>query len=491
MNAFSRTQSQNGKLSRASRSKRNHEFPLASQASHRVQFAFWLQWLISALLQCSVLLLLSLEKYDADVASRYRLLALFSSLLAIPVFAVFRAYSIRNGYLVGAARVLAAWATLIALLTFIGFATKTSESFSREVILQWIAIGFAFQLLAFVPIHKLLRRIDKRHRFANASIIIGCGDLALTLASKLRYERKETMIGMVCLDDEGFRNEVAQAPYFPTLGTVSQLRSVINDNAINRVYIALPAEETSQIEGLYVDLLDASVDVVWVPDFVNLKLLNHSIYNLGGMPAINLNESPLTSYPGGAFLKSMMDKAIAFLAILLLGPLMLGVAAIIKLSSPGPVLFRQNRHGWNGNIIEVLKFRSMRTHKDTAVIQATKDDPRVTSVGKFLRRSSIDELPQLLNVLRGDMSLVGPRPHAVAHNDYYSDKILAYMARHRIKPGITGLAQVSGYRGETETIDKMQKRVELDLDYINHWSLWLDIKILLKTPLSLISKNIY
>tara|TARA_R110002111_G_scaffold145581_1_gene212068 strand:- start:23436 stop:24752 length:1317 start_codon:yes stop_codon:yes gene_type:complete len=438
-----------------------------------------------------VLLLLSLEKSDVDVASRYRLLALFSSLLAIPVFAVFRAYSIRNGYLAGAARVLAAWATLIALLTFIGFATKTSESFSREVILQWIAIGFAFQLLAFVPVHKLLRRIDKQHRFANASIIIGCGDIALTLASKLRYERKETMIGMVCLDDEDSHNEEAQAPYFPTLGTVSQLRSVIKENSVNRVYIALPAEETNQIEGLYVDLLDASVDVVWVPDFANLKLLNHSIYNLGGMPAINLNESPLTSYPGGAFLKSVMDKTIALLAILLLGPLMLGVAAIIKLSSPGPVLFRQNRHGWNGNIIEVLKFRSMRIHDDKTVVQAAKNDPRVTPVGKFLRRSSIDELPQLFNVLRGDMSLVGPRPHAVAHNDYYSDKILAYMARHRIKPGITGLAQVSGYRGETETIDKMQKRVELDLDYINHWSLWLDIKILLKTPLSLISKDIY
>lgn len=491
MNAFSRTQSQNRKLSRVSPKKRNHEFPLASQASHRVQFAFWLQWLISTALQCSVLLLLSLEKSDVDVASRYRLLALFSSLLAIPVFAVFRAYSIRNGYLAGAARVLAAWATLIALLTFIGFATKTSESFSREVILQWIAIGFAFQLLAFVPVHKLLRRIDKQHRFANASIIIGCGDIALTLASKLRYERKETMIGMVCLDDEDSHNEEAQAPYFPTLGTVSQLRSVIKENSVNRVYIALPAEETNQIEGLYVDLLDASVDVVWVPDFANLKLLNHSIYNLGGMPAINLNESPLTSYPGGAFLKSVMDKTIALLAILLLGPLMLGVAAIIKLSSPGPVLFRQNRHGWNGNIIEVLKFRSMRIHDDKTVVQAAKNDPRVTPVGKFLRRSSIDELPQLFNVLRGDMSLVGPRPHAVAHNDYYSDKILAYMARHRIKPGITGLAQVSGYRGETETIDKMQKRVELDLDYINHWSLWLDIKILLKTPLSLISKDIY
>lgn len=491
MNGFSRIQPQDLGVSKVWPSKRNHEFPLASQASHRVQFAFWLQWLISTTLHCSVLLWLSLDKSDVDVASRYRLLALFSSLLAIPVFAIFRAYSIRNGYLVGAARVLAAWATVVALLTFIAFATKTSESFSREVILKWVAIGFAFQLLAFVPLHKLLRRIDRRHRFANASIIIGCGDIAISLASKLRYERKETMIGMVCLDDEDFHQEDKQVPYFPTLGAVSQLRSVISENSINRVYIALPANETSQIEGLYVDLLDASVDVVWVPDFANLKLLNHSVYSLGGMPAINLNESPLTSYPGGAFLKSLVDRLSAFIGILLLSPLMLSVAIVIKLSSSGPVLFRQKRHGWNGNVIEVLKFRSMRIHDDTKIVQATKDDPRVTSVGKFLRRSSIDELPQLFNVLKGDMSLVGPRPHAVAHNDYYSDKIIAYMARHRIKPGITGLAQVSGCRGETETIDKMQKRVELDLDYINHWSLWLDIKILIKTPLSLISKNIY
>ena len=182
---------------------------------------------------------------------------------------------------------------------------------------------------------------------------------------------------------------------------------------------------------------------------------------------------------------------LALLGILLLSPLMLSVALAVKLSSPGPVFFRQKRHGWNGNIIEVLKFRSMREHHDQKVKQATKDDPRVTAVGRFLRRSSIDELPQLFNVIKGEMSLVGPRPHAIAHNDYYSDKIMAYMARHRIKPGITGLAQISGYRGETETIDKMQKRVELDLDYINHWSLWLDVKILIKTPLTLVSKDIY
>jgi putative colanic acid biosysnthesis UDP-glucose lipid carrier transferase len=171
--------------------------------------------------------------------------------------------------------------------------------------------------------------------------------------------------------------------------------------------------------------------------------------------------------------------------------LLLATALAVKLSSPGPVLFKQKRHGWNGKVIKVWKFRSMRVHADAQVKQASRQDPRITRVGAFIRRTSIDELPQLFNVLQGHMSLVGPRPHAVAHNDYYTGKIDAYMARHRIKPGITGLAQISGARGETETLDKMEKRVELDLAYINNWSIWLDIKILIKTPFTLLSKDIY
>lgn len=453
--------------------------------------AFWLQWLVGTAVQCALLFWLASQKNGGEVASHYRLLAVVSALLAIPVFAFVRAYSIRNGYLVGVARLFAAWSTLIAVLALLAFVTKTSESYSREVILQWVLLGCGLQAFAFVPMHKALRRIDKRHRSANASIVVGCGDLALRLAFELRYERKERMTGLVCVDGDLSSEAHSRALYFPVLGSVSQLRWIIREHAVSRVYIALPARETEQIEGLYVDLLDANVDVVWVPDFANLKLLNHSIHSIGGLPAINLNESPLTSYPGSALLKSITDRVFALFGIILLSPLMLIVAVAVKLSSPGPVFFRQERHGWNGNIIKVLKFRSMRIHEDKQVKQATQDDPRVTRIGRVLRRSSIDELPQLFNVLKGDMSLVGPRPHAVAHNDYYSDKILAYMARHRIKPGITGLAQINGCRGETETLDKMQKRVELDLEYINHWSLWLDIKILLKTPLSLFSKNIY
>jgi len=217
------------------------------------------------------------------------------------------------------------------------------------------------------------------------------------------------------------------------------------------------------------------------------------VREVAGMPLIFLNESPLTSLRSGSLVKDVMDRSLAALSLLLLSPLLIGTAIAVKLSSPGPILFKQERHGWDGKIIKVWKFRSMKLHVENAgsVTQATREDPRITKVGKFIRRTSIDELPQLINVLQGRMSLVGPRPHAVAHNEYYSDKINAYLARHRIKPGITGLAQVSGCRGETETLDKMQKRVDYDLEYINNWSVWLDVKILMKTPLSLLSKDIY
>ncbi|MDC0661796.1 undecaprenyl-phosphate glucose phosphotransferase [Marinobacter sp. SS21] len=454
------------------------------------RLVFWLQWILANSLQVLVLVSLAVQQVGY-LPPQYRMMIVATLLISIPLCTLFRVYSTQNGYLAGLGRILLAWLSLVSMLIFVAFITKTSDQFSRQLVVQWMMLAGGLQVAAFVPLHYLFKRLDRELRSARSSLIIGAGELAFDLAIKVRYERREQMLGMVALDDEpDFEVEVTQ-PYFPVIGRVSQLRSVLAENDVSRVYIALPAKETEQIEGLYVDLLDANVDVVWIPDFANLKLLNHSIQDLGGMPAIHLNESPLTSYPGGAFLKSLMDRSLALLGIAVLGPLLLAVAIAVKWSSPGPVLFRQQRHGWNGNIIEVLKFRSMRMHDDSEVKQATKEDPRVTSVGRFIRRTSIDELPQLFNVLKGDMSLVGPRPHAVAHNNYYSDKIIAYMARHRVKPGITGLAQISGYRGETETIDKMAKRVELDLDYISHWSLRLDLKILLKTPISLFSKNIY
>ena len=257
------------------------------------------------------------------------------------------------------------------------------------------------------------------------------------------------------------------------------------------VYISLPLKHAAKVEELNERLLDSQADVIWILDVSDWKLMNHSVREIAGMPLLSLNESPINVSRIQIRIKHFLDKFIALGMAVVLSPMLIAAALAVKLSSPGPVLFKQKRHGFNGEEISIYKFRSMRMHDDKEVKQAQKGDDRITKVGAFLRRTSIDELPQLLNVLEGSMSLVGPRPHAVAHNDFYSEKISKYMARHRIKPGITGLAQISGCRGETETVDKMEQRVKYDMEYINNWTLASDFKILIKTPLSLFSKEIY
>ncbi|MDP9654129.1 UNVERIFIED_ORG: putative colanic acid biosynthesis UDP-glucose lipid carrier transferase [Pseudomonas putida] len=447
---------------------------------------FWTQWLgaISAL----ILLLCALATIKTgEVEAHYRILAAFMMLGSVPAYSMMQVYHKHHGYLVGLGRLLAGWLVLLSGLTVVAFITKTSELFSREVIISLALGGFVLQACLYVPLHNFSRRYQQKLQLERTSLIIGTGDLAQELADKLVRNRNEPLVGLVAADDQPSPSN----GLYPVIGSLAHLRDLIATHRIRRLYIALPLTEAEQIEGLYIDLLDSSVDVIWTPDLQSLILLNHSVSDIEGLPAIHLNESPLTSYPTAAASKAIMDRTVALIAIILLSPVLLAIAIAVKCSSPGPILFKQKRHGWNGKIIKVWKFRSMRMHDDHEVKQASRNDPRVTRVGQFIRRTSLDELPQLFNALQGRMSLVGPRPHAVAHNDYYTGKIDAYMARHRIKPGITGLAQISGCRGETETIDKMEKRVELDLAYINNWSLWLDIKILIKTPFTLLSKNIY
>lgn len=465
--------------SQPSRSGRRE--PLAGRG-----LTFWIQWFVAAAAITTLLFALVIDK-NRDIAVQYRLLAVVALLGSVPVYSLLRVYHKHHGYLIGVARLLSAWLVLLAGLIAVAFVTKTSELFSRQVFLLWAGIGFLLQTALFIPLHHLSRRYDQSRKAQRVSVIVGTCDLANQLAYSLTRNHNETVVGLVTPDDSiTFHDSL-----FPTLGSVAHLRALIATHNVRCIYVVLPLAAAEQIEGLYIDLLDANVDVIWMPDLNSLTLLNHSVSEIDGMPAIHLNESPLTSYPTAALSKAVMDRSIALLAIILLSPVLLATAIAVKLSSPGPVLFKQKRHGWNGQVIKVWKFRSMCLHDDSEVKQATRQDERITRVGRFIRRTSIDELPQLFNVLQGRMSLVGPRPHAVAHNNYYTGKITAYMARHRIKPGITGLAQVSGCRGETETLDKMEKRVELDLAYINNWSVWLDIKILIKTPFTLFGKDIY
>lgn len=246
------------------------------------------------------------------------------------------------------------------------------------------------------------------------------------------------------------------------------------------------------IEGIYEQLSHKNIDIIWVPDIFSLNLLNHSVREIAGLPLLSLSESPM-SREGKVFVKAVIDRSVAIIVLVLLSPLMAAIAAAIKYTSPGPVFFKQQRHGWDGRVIEVWKFRSMYVHQEDEgkVTQASRGDARVTPIGRFIRRSSIDELPQLFNVLNGTMSLVGPRPHALRHDQYYSERIKSYINRHRIKPGMTGLAQVNGCRGETEHLEDMEQRVRFDIEYINNWTILLDLQILLMTPFCLFSKDVY
>ncbi len=239
-------------------------------------------------------------------------------------------------------------------------------------------------------------------------------------------------------------------------------------------------QEKQKTLNLIHELADTTASVYVVPDLYVNNLVHSRWFSMDGIPIASVFESPFYGVDG--WLKRMEDIVIGSMILLLIGPIMLLISIAVKLSSPGPVIFKQRRYGLSGEVIEVWKFRSMSVQEDGVdVPQAQREDPRVTPLGRFLRKSSLDELPQFINVIQGRMSIVGPRPHAVAHNEKYRKLIFGYMLRHKVKPGITGLAQVNGWRGETNTLDKMQKRVEYDLEYIQHWSLWLDIKIIILT----------
>ena len=263
-----------------------------------------------------------------------------------------------------------------------------------------------------------------------------------------------------------------------------QLQDWINrpeDQQPDEIWLCLPLSDEAAIRISLYALRHCLATVRLVPDLFSIKLMNHGISEALGIPMLNLTSSSVKA--ATRLLKEIEDRVLALLILVLITPLMLAIAVAVKVTSPGPVYFRQKRNGWNGNVIKVYKFRTMYIHQedDGQVSQATKNDPRITPLGAFLRRTSLDELPQFINVLQGRMSIVGPRPHAIAHNDYYKEQVPRYMLRHKVKPGITGWAQVHGFRGETETLEKMEKRVQYDLYYIEHISLWLDIQIIAMT----------
>lgn len=425
---------------------------------------------------------------NGEISAQYRLMAITSTLIIFTVYkwrGLFRRF---DGSI--SLRLLRSWLLVVALAIGTAFFSKTSNEFSRIVIIGWISLGYLLQLVSCDVSYRIVHKFKGTNRMMIRTLVLGSTRIAEHLVDSLNKNDwvPDQVIGIVDDARDNLQHwSIAPVSY---LGTFKELRQVVAEQRINRIYIALPISCSQMIEQVYRDIADAAVDIVWVPDIFNMCLLNHSVRELGGLPLITLSESPLV--PTTQYLcKSAMDKTIAVLMLIALSPLMLLVALLVSQSSPGPIIFKQKRHGWDGRVIEVWKFRSMYMHDDTRVRQASRNDERITPIGRFIRRTSIDELPQLFNVLGGTMSLVGPRPHAVEHNGFYAQYIQSYMLRHRIKPGMTGLAQIKGYRGETETLDKMLRRVELDLEYINNWSPYLDICILLKTPFALLFHKAY
>jgi len=386
--------------------------------------------------------------------------------------------------------VLWAWTKVVCVMVVLAFMTKWSSDFSRQIIVTWFVTGALAQIAVHIAVNHCTSLYLVKNREKIASVLVGNSELGNYLVEHINSNPwiPHKIVGVVS-DDH--MDEEWQIKGLPKLGCMDELRALVEKYEVRRVYFALPLKTSHQIREMQLDLLDLNVDIIWAPDIFGLHMVSPSVKEVAGVPLYYLSESPMVE--GARFSKLILDKALALVAVMLFSPIMIAAAIGVKMSSPGPLFFRQERHGLDGKIIHVLKFRSMRVHdeREGQVTQASKTDSRITAVGQFLRKSSIDELPQLLNVLKGDMSLVGPRPHAKSHNEYYSGKINAYMSRHRILPGMTGLAQVNGFRGETDTLEKMEKRVEYDLAYINNWSIWMDIRIMIKTAYTLFSKNAY
>jgi len=370
-------------------------------------------------------------------------------------------------------RVLVRWAAIVAALLFIAFAFDVGGVFDRKVLLTWfVTTPLALCLAQAV---RLRASWFAAHMPAERYIIVGVNEVGLELARRLPTK------GFSGYFD--FRSPDRISPLLETdkfAGHCRDLADYVRTHGVGRVYIALPLANVPRLTALINALRDTTASVYFVPDAFAFDLIQGRLAEVNGMPVLSVCETPF--HGTDAVLKRLMDVALGSSALLLALPVIVLLAAAVKLSSPGPVLFRQRRYGLHGEEITVYKFRSMSVCEDGAVVtQATAKDPRITAIGRFIRRTSLDELPQLFNVLEGTMSLVGPRPHAVAHNEKYRRLINGYMIRHKVRPGITGLAQIKGLRGETETVDKMAERVRYDLEYLRNWSPWLDLRILFKS----------
>jgi len=375
--------------------------------------------------------------------------------------------------------IASSWITLIAILALCAYATRSFHYFENDVLLAWVLITPALQLVAVWSGKAVLRFQASQPGSRQPAVVVGAGALGVKVARALieSHERGVDFVGYFDDRTDGRLHPDASAK---VLGGLKDVAGHVSEHGIREVYITLPLGSQPRIVELLEEVQGTTASLFFVPDVFGISIIQGRLQDMNGVPVVGICETPFTGT--NDLVKRASDIVLSSIILVLISPLLAAIAIGVKLSSPGPIIFKQRRNGLDGGEIIVYKFRSMTTQDDGPVVrQATKSDPRITRFGAFLRRTSLDELPQFFNVLQGTMSIVGPRPHAVAHNEEYRRIIKAYMVRHKVKPGITGWAQINGQRGETDTIEKMRTRVEYDLEYLRNWSLGLDLRIIAGT----------
>ncbi|WP_122571030.1 undecaprenyl-phosphate glucose phosphotransferase [Pseudomonas viridiflava] len=373
------------------------------------------------------------------------------------------------------------WALTFISLLSVDYLLLNRDNLPDDGQMTWFALVLAI-LCGYRLLIRLLLHSLRRHGFNTRRVaIVGTGQVGERLAQSISSApwMGLNLLGFYDSNPQQM-NLSATGTRVPVLGDLEQLVEDARQGRIDKVYITLAFSAEPHLRELITGLSDTTASVYLIPDVFMFELLHARSESINGLASISIFDSPMDG--AWSVVKRAEDILLSSLILVLIAIPLLLIALAIKLTSKGPVLFRQRRYGLDGRPIMVWKFRSMNVQENGDVVrQATRNDKRITPLGAFLRRTSLDELPQFFNVLRGDMSIVGPRPHAVAHNEQYRRQVSGYMLRHKVKPGITGWAQINGWRGETDTLDKMRKRVEFDLEYIEHWSIWLDLKIILLT----------
>ena len=399
--------------------------------------------------------------------------------IVIFVLAVWSTMQFKSSVMENALNILVFWCCVAIFFRLGDFSAYYTRYFSKEVVVNWLWVAPLSQIGAHLVLRGIFPGLFKVQLPSRRMVIVGMNRQGIALARKVEFAPYADTSLLGFFEDRGL-DRISREDRYLVLGKIENLAAYVKKNRVQSVYLSLPMTAQPRILEILDGLKDTTCSIYFVPDMFITDLIQGRSQSVCGVDVISVCDTPFTGFRG--FLKRASDIIFSILILLLICPLLLLIAVMVKSTSPGPVIFRQRRYGLDGEQIVVYKFRSMAVTEDGNTIQqATKNDLRITRLGAFLRKTSLDELPQFINVLQGRMSIVGPRPHAVAHNEMYRTLIKGYMVRHKVRPGITGWAQVNGLRGETDKLEKMQARVDFDLDYLRKWSLLLDMMIILKT----------